>query len=599
MPETILNIDPTIDLKQCLLWQYQNSANLKSLILSKEQWYQTHHAQFWQDWYDNVFNIDTANDFGLSVWGQILDFSRSVKAKDGSLHYLTTEQYRLVLKGQMLRFGMGATAPEINKWLSLVFAGKGQVYCLDSYDMSAIPFVFRSEPSDEIKWLVGNIDFFPRPAGVGYQVRIIPNDVFGFNGSGLQPFNQGVFANDYSDVLQPALPDMYQFHINAPAGATVKINGEIKNWELIEKNESYTWSVEQDGYISAGGSGTMLEDKSIDISALRITNTSGIGTVFINNQTAVGAFFETGTSFNFNYSVGLDGYLPLTGNGVISNSRIISVSRLLISPNPVQSTVLLNGEEALGAFFLSGTVFEYSYTVSYPGLIDKSGSGYVTNNAVIDVAPSSGTYSISNIQTNSTGGVVDVGSYTVPLSGLVGLTMAAERGRYVSYDGADGAKATVSNLSVNAGDVLRFVKISGGYATQYNLFNGLSVGGSGLALYINGVLRLVVGGGGGCDTNSPQSLRTGGGGYVGGNGNMGDDVENQHYNGYSVDGSSGRSTSNVLLSGDGRARTARINNQEVYVSYGGSGYNMLPGSASVDFSTNPGAGYVNLTFNPS
>ena len=142
MAETILNIDPTIDLKQCLLWQYQNSEKLKSLILSKQDWYSVHQAQFWQDWYDKVFNIDTANDFGLSVWGQILNFSRNVTAKDGSLHYLTTEQYRMILKGQMLRFGMGASAPEINKWLSVVFAGKGVCYCIDSYDMTAIPFVF-------------------------------------------------------------------------------------------------------------------------------------------------------------------------------------------------------------------------------------------------------------------------------------------------------------------------------------------------------------------------------------------------------------------------------------------------------------------------
>lgn len=598
MAENILNIDPTIDLKQCLLWQYQNSEKLKSLILSKEEWYSGHQAQFWQDWYDNVFNIDTANDFGLSVWGQILDFSRNVTAKDGSLHYLTTEQYRMILKGQMLRFGMGASAPEINKWLSVVFAGQGACYCLDTYDMTAIPFVLQADPSDEIKWLLGNIDFFPRPAGVGYQVRIIPTDVFGFNGSGLRPFNQGVFANDYSDVLQPAPADHYQFHVNAPTGATVTINGETRDWSLIERGTSYSWSVEQTGYITASGSGTMQGDEDINISALRINNTTGVGSVFINNQTATGAFFRTGTSFDFTYSVGFLGYIPLSGSGTISNDRTISVSRLLISPNPAQSNVVLNGENARGAFFVTGNVFEYSYTVFYPGLIPNSGSGYVTENAIVQAAPIIGEYKIQNIQTTTTGGVADIGSYTATVNGIANLVMAAEAGRYTSYDGGYGAKATVSNIALNQGDVVRFVKISGGYGTRSGGDTGLAVGGSGVAMYINNVLKLVVGGGAGADTKN-VFLVAGGGGYNGGDALYGGfSGTTGLYRGFSINGSLGNSQTEVLSNGDGAIKKDYLGNR-IMTAYGGSGYNAFAGTTPVSFSTNQGAGYVNLTFNPN
>lgn len=598
MAENILNIDPTIDLKQCLLWQYQNSEKLKSLILAKEKWLAGHQAQFWQDWYDNVFNIDTANDFGLSVWGQILDFSRNVTAKDGSLHYLTTEQYRMILKGQMLRFGMGASAPEINKWLSVVFAGQGACYCVDTYDMTAIPFVFRSEPSDEIKWLLGNIDFFPRPAGVGYQVRIIPPDVFGFNGSGLRPFNQGVFANDYSDALQPAPANMYQLHVNAPAGATITINGETRTWTLVEFGTSYTWSVQQDGYISASGSGIMRGEEDINISVLRINNTSDVGTVFINNQTASGAFFRTGNPFSFTYSVGFSGYIPLNGSGTISSDRTISVSRLLISPNPAQSNVVLNGENARGAFFVTGTVFEYSYTVSYPGLISFSASGYVTENAIIQAAPIVGSYQIQNIQTTPTGGISDIGSYTATVNGVAALVMAAEAGRYTSYDGGYGAKATVSNILLNQGDVVRFVKISGGYGTRASNGNGIAIGGSGVALYINNALKLVVGGGAGRDSKN-VTLVAGGGGYNGGN------ARNQYgtqglgvYRGFSIDGNLGNSETNDLSNGDGDLKHDNAG-AKVLTAFGGSGHNSFGSDISVSFSTNQGAGYVNLTFNPN
>lgn len=597
MAENILNIDPSIDLKQCILWQYQNSANLKSLILSKEEWYQTHQSQFWQDWYDNVFNIDTANDFGLSVWGQILKFSRNVTAKDGSQHYLTTEQYRMLLKGQVIRFGMGATAPEINKWLSVVFAGKGASYCLDSYDMTAIPFVFRAQPTEEIKWLLGNIDFFPRPAGVGYQVRIIPTTVFGFNGSGLKPFNQGVFANDYTDVLQPAPPDMYQFSINAPTGATVTINGEEKTWALIEQGTSFSWSVSKDGYISASGSGTMPEeDKSIDISSLVINNTTNVGTVYINNQTATGAFFQTGTEFPFTYSVGFAGYIPLSGQGSNSNNRTISVSRLLISPTPSEATVVLNGQTARGAFFITGNVFDYNYTVSYPGLISTSGRGYVTENAIVTAQAINGSYQIANIQTNTTGGIATAGTYTAPLNGIVNFVMAAEAGRYTSYNGGYGAKATVSNLRVNQGDVFRFVKISGGYGTVSGYDRGLAVGGSGIALYINNSLKLVVGGGGGADTKNVFMV-AGGGGYNGGDmvreGGLG--PINPKYEGYSIGGGKGNYQGDVLANGDGKYMRDTLGSR-ILIGYGGSGYNALSSSSSVSFGTNQGAGYVNLTF---
>lgn len=587
MAENILNIDPAIDLKQCLLWQYQNSARLKSLILSKEDWYQTHQAQFWQDWYDNVFNIDTANDFGLSVWGQILQFSRNVTAKDGSQHYLTTEQYSMILKGQVLRYGMGASAPEINNWLATVFAGKGAAYCIDTYDMNAIPFVFRAEPTDEIKWLLGNIDFFPRPAGVGYQVRIIPTNVFGFNGSGLQPFNQGVFANDYSEELQPADPDMYQFSINAPASATVTINNEVKRWALIERGESIAWSVTQPGYVAASGSGTMQEDTSIDISSLTINNTSGEGTTYINDQEATGAFFITGTEFQFSYSVGLSGYIPLAGTGSITNSRTISISRLLIKPTPASATVTLNGQTARGAFFISGNIFEYSYLIAYPGMTSISDSGYVTENAIIEPASMFGEYKVSDITTSSTGGIETIGSYIVPFDGSVDFVMAAEAGHdRTYYTGAYGAKASVSSMSLRQGDVMEFVKINGNYGMLYE--GKRACGGCGIALYVNDRLKLVIGGGG-STVGFDYRQSSGGGGYVGGY--VRNDIQNT--SGFSISGARGDSKRNSLPDGDGGA--AQIYN--IY-SYGGSGYNALASGVDIKFEANQGVGFINLTYKP-
>ena len=561
MSEQVLNINSNIDLKQCLLWQYQNSPALKSLILSKEQWYKTHQAEFWQDWYDNVFNLDTANDFGLSVWGQILKFSRNVKDKQGAMHYLTTEQYRMILKGQVLRFGMGATAPEINEWLSVVFKGKTNAYCLDSLDMTAIPFVLMSVPTPEIAWLLGNIDFFPRPAGVGYEIRIVPNDIFGFYGSNLRPFDQGVFANDYSDILQPSDPDMFQVSINAPEGATVTIDGENTNWALIETGTEFAWSVSKSGYISASGTVTVTGDTNIDISTLKINNTTGSGTSYINNQQAEGAFFVTGQPFEFEYSVGLSGYIPVSGEGTVANNRTISISRLLINTNPSGATVTLNGQTANGAFFVTGEVFEYSYTATYPGLVATSGSGYVTENSIVQAKLGQGTFTASNITSDNGQTITSIGQYVAPANGIISLNMAAQGIE------AYGAKATISNLTVNQGDTLLFKKINGSRELGY-------YSGCGVAMYINNVLKFVLGGG--------ANRLAGGAGYVGGN-----------PSGTSIDGTTGHSTSYNLQNGDGGRYSYSIYGTH---AYGGSGYNSLPSSVSISYAKNTSAGYIKLTF---
>src|SRR5690606_22129864 len=62
-----------VNLLQAVLWQYDESTNLLSLINQKQQWYNQYQTKFWEDWYDNVFNILTANQFGLSVWSYILN----------------------------------------------------------------------------------------------------------------------------------------------------------------------------------------------------------------------------------------------------------------------------------------------------------------------------------------------------------------------------------------------------------------------------------------------------------------------------------------------------------------------------------------------
>jgi hypothetical protein len=56
-----------------LLWQYTNTVALATLVQTKNNFYNSWDERFWIGWVRNVFNLTTANQFGLCVWSIILD----------------------------------------------------------------------------------------------------------------------------------------------------------------------------------------------------------------------------------------------------------------------------------------------------------------------------------------------------------------------------------------------------------------------------------------------------------------------------------------------------------------------------------------------
>ena len=382
-----LQIIPEINLKKCLLWQYNNAPALRALILQKQDWYKTHQEDFWNYWYNSVFNLDTADDFGLTVWGEILDFPRQVKSADGSLHVLTTEQYRTVLKGQMLKFNMGVTAPEVNKWLSVVFGAQGKAYCLDNLDMTAIPFVFEQSPSDAILWLLSNVDFLPRPAGVGYEVRLIGQDIFGFNGSGLQPFNQGTFYKNWNQDLDIE-HGQYQLSINAPEGATVIINGISGNYQSMTEGTEYTYSIEREGFLPYTGAGILNQDTEITIYQCEIKTNVPDCDITINGESAFGIYFLKGTSVSISYTVSKMFYQTVSKTSNVSGPTYIRV--LLKGFYSIGKTISNNLDSSIMTIFSETIPYKFKINSQlkggggdgnyyYPG--ERGGTIYLTANS--------------------------------------------------------------------------------------------------------------------------------------------------------------------------------------------------------------------------
>lgn len=216
----IQDFDYSVDLLRAILWQYNDAARLQSILYSKQEWYNVNQSEFWDDWYHDVFNLQTANDFGLSVWSIILDIPIVVTLEPsdpdvpswgyeefhtnynngnyaqqytGALH-LSTEQARTVLRMRYFQITSRGTVPEINQFLEILFGDLGGAYVIDALDMSMI-YVFLFALPSELQFVFQRYDILPRPAGVGVSYLSLPAIPWGFDEFN-ENFDNGTFFQE-------------------------------------------------------------------------------------------------------------------------------------------------------------------------------------------------------------------------------------------------------------------------------------------------------------------------------------------------------------------------------------------------------------------
>lgn len=188
--ETIQQFDFTVPVTKALLWQYQNSPNIQSLINSKQAWYETNQTQFWLDFITNIFNLDTANAFGLGVWsiilGQPIVFNNASNPNQtpwgfgtnnvnftqgnfaggaGGSYSLPLSAARILLQLRAFQLVSSGTVPETNRMLAYVFADYGPAWLIDNHDMTQT-YMFNFQLTADLVYIFNNIDILPRPAGV-------------------------------------------------------------------------------------------------------------------------------------------------------------------------------------------------------------------------------------------------------------------------------------------------------------------------------------------------------------------------------------------------------------------------------------------------
>jgi hypothetical protein len=177
------------------------------------------------NFYTNVWNVDTATGYGLDMWGRRVNVSRTVTLVGGNyfgfaeaadaasfnsepffsgvpatLNYvLSDDAYRLLIMVKALSNISRCSVSVYNQILRQLFPGRGNAYVSDNGNMAArLSFEFALAPF-EISVLKQSAAF-SNPTGVKFDIMITEQSTtFGFgNVADSAGFNQGVFFGGFA-----------------------------------------------------------------------------------------------------------------------------------------------------------------------------------------------------------------------------------------------------------------------------------------------------------------------------------------------------------------------------------------------------------------
>jgi len=215
-------IDCSLQIGDCFLWQYANALRLNAIMNQTIKFYDKNICDFVKDWEKDVFNLSTANTFGLNVWGKILGAPRpniapqnyivdtestlrlfnpnnntwhsiwlggrtprlKIETNPPTAKYaplqLGDNEYRKALFAKLFLLHSNGSINDINIFLKKLFPNK-EVYIQDNFDMT-MSIVFGFVPNDTDLTIITYDAFSPRPMGVfmNYGVSIIDENTFGF-----------------------------------------------------------------------------------------------------------------------------------------------------------------------------------------------------------------------------------------------------------------------------------------------------------------------------------------------------------------------------------------------------------------------------------
>lgn len=207
-----------------ILTQYSASIRLLNIIDTFNQAVSL--DDFTDSFIKDVWDLTTNQTFGLDMWGKYVNIGRYItadiendsfgfsEANDGTSGFPTpfgespfyagiqettsvrlgNDAYRTLIMAKAFSNISIATIPEINRFLTMLFKGRGRAYCMPYPDMTmGITCEFSLYPYE--KSILENYDVMPIPSGVLVNVRQVISPYFGFS-SDAYPFNDCTFYRD-------------------------------------------------------------------------------------------------------------------------------------------------------------------------------------------------------------------------------------------------------------------------------------------------------------------------------------------------------------------------------------------------------------------
>lgn len=219
MTTTIQPNPQTPDILAALQWRHNNAARLTSLLQSKQAWLDVAQQGFWVDWTRDVFDVRTANDFGLALWCIILGLNIRRKSDSDTgrtdawgfgtdnINYshgnflpqyssgagldLTTGEVRTLVRLRYYSLTCRPCTMQLNEW----FADNiPEISVADNTIMGAIAYRFKHPLSNSMMYALTNLDILPRPATLGLSIAILDREAFGYGEYNLN-FDNGSFYN--------------------------------------------------------------------------------------------------------------------------------------------------------------------------------------------------------------------------------------------------------------------------------------------------------------------------------------------------------------------------------------------------------------------
>lgn len=204
--------------EQTIISQYANSPILCQIIAQFNDCFdpRANLRQF----YDLIWNVETAQGMGLDIWGRIVGISREIRmvledeyvgftrgftafndtgvwGLDGEANakpvYLNDELYRKVIMLKAMSNIIYATAPNINTLLRTMFGRRGRAYFVKMHTMAA-RYVFEFQLLPIERAIIRETNLLPRPSGVLLEFdEIDVAHTFGYQSTELAPFDVGAF----------------------------------------------------------------------------------------------------------------------------------------------------------------------------------------------------------------------------------------------------------------------------------------------------------------------------------------------------------------------------------------------------------------------